>query len=139
MAAPIPDEAPVTIAVRGARAHAAKRDRQRREAAHVDRVDAHDARRLDLVVGSRRSDLLERDAPLEPRERRAETEVRALAEGQARLGVAQHVEAIGLREDALVAIGRADEQHDASPARSFSPCSSTSRATVRASACVELS
>ena len=70
-----------------------------------------DARRLDLPAREPRSHLLERDAPLEARQRRAQAEVRALAEGEAALRVAEQVEAVGVGEGALVAVGRADQQH----------------------------
>ena len=88
-------------------------DRQRREAAHVDRVHAHDARgRRSRSRGSGAAPPRARRG-LEPRERRAETEVRALAEREHGAGVAQQVVAIGIGKHALVAIGRADQQHDA--------------------------
>ena len=52
----------------------------------------------------------ERDPRLEPRERSAQAEVLAEAERQDAPGVAIEVEAVGVREAPLVAVGRA-EQH----------------------------
>ena len=100
---------------RGAPAHAPQLQRQRREAAHADRVHARDPARLDPVVREAPPELLEHDPALEPRERRAQAEVRALAEGDARVGVAAQVVGVGVREGALVAVGRAEQQHHPLP------------------------
>ncbi len=145
IAAPMPDEAPVTSArpLRALTAHAArapwvKLDRQRREAAHVHRVDARDAAGVDLVVRAGAPDLLERDAALEPRQRRAEAEVRAVAERRA---------SRWCRAGCRSGRGRGTRARRDWPSRPAArrdrrracvwPCSSTSVATVRASACVE--
>src|SRR5688572_4776834 len=86
---------------------------QRGEAAHIDRVHAHRARGLDLVVGEPAPPLLEHHATLEPRERRAETEVHAAAEREALARVAQDVVLACALEHALVAVRGSDEQQRA--------------------------
>ena len=66
--------------------------------------DTREARQL-------RHERLERRRGFEPCERGAEAEVRAEAEGDVAARVALDVEAVRLREVALVAIGRAEQHH----------------------------
>src|SRR5262249_47579868 len=63
-------------------------------------------------VGEMGQQGLERDAPLEARERGAEAEVLAEAEAEVPARVAARVEAVGVREAALVAVGGAEQQRD---------------------------
>src|SRR2546427_2223831 len=86
---------------------------QRGEAAHVDRMYAHRARRLDLVVGEATPPFLEHHAAFETRERRTEAEVHAAAEREALLRVAADIVLIGALEHTLVAISGAHEQQRA--------------------------
>ncbi len=65
---------------------------------------------IDLPFGEPRERLLERDAPLEARQRGPQAEVDAVAERDVVVDAAVDVEAIGIGELALVAIGGAGEQ-----------------------------
>ena len=61
--------------------------------------------------GNRLQDLVERHAPLEARERGAQAEVDAAAEGQVLTDVAVDVEAVAVGVAPVVAVGRADQEH----------------------------
>src|SRR5262245_2636885 len=83
-----------------------------RDGAHRKRLQPEEPVVPRPGVGSRRLEgreavdqLLEEDADLEAREVRAEAVVDALPEGEVGVRVAQEVEAEGLAEDALVAVG----------------------------------
>src|SRR5262249_7515167 len=64
---------------------------------------------VDLDAREPSRELLQRDAALESGERRAEAEVDAVSERKMRLRAARHVEPLGVRELALVTVGRAGE------------------------------
>src|SRR5437868_15185962 len=85
-------------------------DRHAAVAAHGARVSPFDARGVDVPFGEPPNCLFEADAPFEPRERGADAEVHAVAEGQVVGHRAPYVEAIGVPESALVATGAAGEQ-----------------------------
>src|SRR5262245_559603 len=91
VAAPMPDDAPVMIAVFPCDSAISQLDGQRGEAAHADGVDARAAFRLDLVVGEALPELLEDDPALEARQRGAETEMRAMTEREHGLSVSLEV------------------------------------------------
>src|SRR5262245_63861995 len=96
----------------GASASGLDADRDLREAAHVGLVGSGRAGFVHLVVGEAVADLLEDDARFEAREGLADADVVPVAEVDLALGVAVDVEAVGIRELALVAAGGAgDEGH----------------------------
>src|SRR6476646_9421932 len=64
---------------------------------------------VDMPLGPSRQNLLERHPCLHPRQRRPETEMQALAEGQMS-AAAVDVEGLSVREVALVAVGGTVEQ-----------------------------
>ena len=64
------------------------------------------------VVGREPEQLLERDPHLEAGQRRAEAEVRAVAEREVRLGLSHHVELVGALPPARVAVGGGAEGVD---------------------------
>src|ERR1700761_4971542 len=67
---------------------------------------------VDLPFGEALQDLLERDPPLEPGQRRAQAVVGADAEGQVLTWFAVDVENVAVRRElAVVAVGRADQHH----------------------------
>ncbi len=59
-----------------------------------------------------RERLLERDAPLRPRQRGTQAKVDAVAEGEVVVERAVDVETVGVGIGALVAAGRAGDHHD---------------------------
>jgi len=59
-----------------------------------------------------REELSQRNCCLQPGERGAEAEVDAVAERQVAMIVAAHIEAVGVGEHCLVAVGRAEQQQD---------------------------
>ena len=84
-----------------------------RPPANEERIDSRGPLPDPLAAYELRHQRLEGDARLEARERRAQTEVRAEAEREVPAGVALDVEAVGLGERALVAVGGAEERrHD---------------------------
>src|SRR5579863_3122493 len=127
VAAPIPDEAPATIAPRrsgwatkrrrgtGRDPRSAGRDGggEAGEAPHVDGVHPTGALGVDVVVGHAGHELLEDDARLESGQGGAQAEVAATPEADELGGVAPEVVAIGLLEDLGVAVGRSHEQQHA--------------------------
>ena len=78
-------------------------------------VDVGDERRVgqvDIPFGEALEDLLQRDAALQPGQRRAQAVVGADTEGQVLAVLAVDVENVAVgRELAVVAVGRADEHH----------------------------
>src|SRR5262245_18631639 len=70
----------------------------------------HDLVVVDLPIREAVQDLVEHDPSFEARQRGAETEVDAVAEGEVLADVAVDVEAIGMLVGALVAVGRSDEE-----------------------------
>src|SRR5262249_12522294 len=82
-------------------------------AVDVRHVHAHAPRLVDLDAREASRELLQRDAALEASERRAQAEVDAVPEREMRLGAAQHVEPLRVRELALVTVGGAGEEQDA--------------------------
>ena len=83
-------------------------------------------------VGNRRSVSRSATVAFEASERGADAEVGAVPEREVAVDVAAHVEAVGIREVALVAVGGAVEQrHLRAALRRPLPCSSMSRATHR--------
>src|SRR5262245_3265138 len=73
-------------------------------------MHTREAALVELEARGEAPELLEGDARLEAGERGAEAEVHAAAEGEVLARVAAQVEAVGVREDALVAVRRADQQ-----------------------------
>lgn len=65
----------------------------------------------ELAAREAREELLEEDPPLEARELGAEAELLSEAEGELRVGVPPCVEAVGVREDFLVAVRRGVHHH----------------------------
>src|SRR5271166_1263769 len=118
VAAPMPEEAPVTTAGRrsGWRSKRATSTRPGRrgqcgESPDVDGVHPLGARLVDLVVGDRADQLLEGDAPLEARQSGAHAEVAPTAETEDRRVVAVELEAVGRLEHRFVAVGRTDQEN----------------------------
>src|SRR6202044_2604878 len=66
---------------------------------------------VDLPFGEAVQPLVERDPSLQPRQRSAEAEVDAVAEGLVAADLAADVEAVPLGKVAFVAVGRAVQQH----------------------------
>ena len=66
-----------------------------------------------VVVGEAREELVERDAGLEPRQRRAEAEVHAVPEAHRAVDRAVEVEQLGFLVHPLVVVGRAGDEDDA--------------------------
>src|SRR4029450_13141653 len=61
---------------------------------------------IDLPAGKTRQDLLERDTAFEPRQRRPQAEVQPISEGEVVIDLAADVEAVGIREPAIVPVRR---------------------------------
>ena len=82
----------------------------------------------ELEVSDARRQFLQCNATFQPRQRSAEAEVIAMAEGEVRIRVTRDVEALGISEGA-----RAEPMTASSsvPAGSVSPCNSTSRVVSR--------
>ena len=76
---------------------------------------------VDLPVGEPRQELLQGDAPFQPRQCRSEAKVDAVAEGEVTAVVATDVEAIPVRKAAVVPVGGADQEEDGVPGGTFSP------------------
>src|SRR5262249_28045220 len=89
---------------------------------HRERLPAPDSRSrrelgvrpVDFPLGEALQNFLERHPPFEARQRRAEAEVGAVAEGEVLADLAVNVEAVTVRVTTVVAVGRPKEkQHDA--------------------------
>src|SRR5262245_33052700 len=89
----------------------AREDRQRLPAANGGGGRQPGAGEIDVPLREPLQDLLERDAPFQTGERRAEAKVDAVAEGEVLEDLAVDVEAVALGEAAVVAIGRSDQEH----------------------------
>src|SRR5258705_9845508 len=85
-------------------------DREPQPALHVLGAGALRLGLAHRVVGDAPEELLERDAGLRARHVHAEAEVDAVAEAEHAARAAQDVEAVGLREFALVAVRRGEEE-----------------------------
>ena len=81
-------------------------------------IGAREAGLVHVLVRASAAHLLERDARLEPRERLPDADVLAVAEVELALGRAADVEAIGIRELALVAARGARDEPRARPSGS---------------------
>src|SRR5438067_10526030 len=88
-----------------------ERDRHPREPDLELRFGAFHARLVDDVLGNPREQLFQQNNPFEARRVRADTEVHAMAEAEMARHRARHIEAVGLRELAFVAIRR-DVEHE---------------------------
>src|SRR5262245_60776628 len=86
-------------------------DRERLPASHRRGACEPGAAAVDFPLGKALEDLLERDATLQAGQRRAETEVAAVAEGEVLVDLPVDVEAIAVRETTVVAVAGSDEEH----------------------------
>src|SRR5262245_25320379 len=100
----------VWIELSGSGLRAGGVQRQSLRAAHQVRVDVVHARIAPFEAREARQQLLERDARLEARQRRAQTEVDPEAKRHVSLRIARDVEAIRVRELCFVAVGRAQQR-----------------------------
>src|SRR6056297_43225 len=82
-------------------------DRKMREAAYVHGVDPNRCLRLHAIVRKPPPPLLQSDPALQTRQRRAQTEMRPLAEREHRAAVAAEVELLGAFEDLFIPVRRA--------------------------------
>src|SRR5262249_57930918 len=87
--------------------------RQALHPAQRERVNPLEPLRRQLQPGEPGEDAREGDLRLEPCQRRAETEVGAVAESQMAVVVALNIEAVGIGEAARVAVGGVHEGVDA--------------------------
>ena len=111
---------PIVVATSRPRS-ARRRDRQALPAANRRGARLDGVLAIDLPERETLQHLVECDAALEPRERRAEAEVDAVAEGEVMIDLAVDVEAVGIGEFALVAIRRAVEQQHGAARRNDLP------------------
>src|SRR5262245_41006177 len=89
----------------------ADRYRERFPASHRRGGCEPGAGAIDFPLRETLQDLLERDATLEAGQRRAEAEVGAIAEGEVLVDLPVGIEAIAVREAAVIAVGGSDEEH----------------------------